>query len=99
MFQAAIAEEEESHTDQNQTSNENTDTYTDDTYNHLESPGASSPGTSHTPENTEENDELSEIVGTKCRAPFKSEWKGSQYHNAIIVGVEPMVEGTDPMVI
>ena len=45
-----------------------------------------------------ENSELSEIVGTKCQAPFKFEWGGCQYCNAIIVGVEPMVADSDPMV-
>lgn len=29
---------------------------------------------------------LSDISGIKCRAPYRTEWSGTQYHNAMING-------------
>ncbi|CAG0883198.1 unnamed protein product [Darwinula stevensoni] len=35
------------------------------------------------------HDSMDSLVGLKCRAPFKSPWGSSRYHNAVIFHVEP----------
>ena len=42
-----------------------------------------------------QTEDFSEVIGTKCRAPYELEWGGFQYHNCMIVGVDLNVQADD----
>ncbi|KAK2165501.1 hypothetical protein LSH36_49g04016 [Paralvinella palmiformis] len=42
--------------------------------------------------------DLSEIIGTKCRAPYERDWGGYSYHNCMIISVESLEDSGEPKV-